>query len=404
MIKKILLSSFILLSFHSFAQEGTASPYSFYGIGNVKFQGTVENKSMGGLGILPDSIHINLQNPASLSALKLTTFGVAGTYNTVKLENQYVAEKARRTTLDYLVVAFPAGKLGLSLGLMPYSAVGYKIKKTTDVSTSLYSGSGGLNKAFVAAGYKLMPKLSVGIDVGVNFGKIERLSQVVYVNAQNGIGETNTSQVSGISLNAGLIYKSKFKNYDVISSFTLSPSTNLVSKNTSVLTTIPSTTVGSRERIVADSKIKIPSKLAFGAGLGEIKKWFVGFESTFQGSNDQENIEGSKVSYENATRISLGGYYTPNYNSFSNYFNKVTYRAGFRYENTGLVINEKSINDTAFTLGLGLPVGVGSSNINIGMELGKKGTTNAGLIQENYMNISVGLSFNERWFVKRKFD
>ncbi len=154
-----------------------------------------------------------------------------------------------------------------------------------------------------------------------------------------------------------MIYKSKFKNYDVISSFTLSPSTNLVSKNTSVLTTIPSTTVGSRERIVADSKIKIPSKLAFGAGLGEIKKWFVGFESTFQGSNDQENIEGSKVSYENATRISLGGYYTPNYNSFSNYFNKVTYRAGFRYENTGLVINEKSINDTAFTLGLGLPVG-----------------------------------------------
>ena len=58
MIKKILLSGFILLSLHSFAQEGTASPYSYYGIGVVKFQGTVENKSMGGLGILPDSIHI----------------------------------------------------------------------------------------------------------------------------------------------------------------------------------------------------------------------------------------------------------------------------------------------------------------------------------------------------------
>ena len=130
MIKKILLSSFILLSLHSFAQEGTASPYSFYGIGNIKFQGTVENKSMGGLGILPDSIHVNLQNPASLSALKLTSFGVAGTYNKESLNSASSSEKARRTSLDYLLMAFPLRKLGLTVGLMPYSSVGYKLEKT----------------------------------------------------------------------------------------------------------------------------------------------------------------------------------------------------------------------------------------------------------------------------------
>ena len=64
----------------------------------------------------------------------------------------------------------------------------------------------------------------------------------------------------------------------------------------------------------------------------------------------------------------------------------------------------ESINDTALTLGLGLPVGGALSNINLGMEYGKRGTTNAGLIQENYLNISIGLSFNDKWFVKRKFD
>jgi hypothetical protein len=31
-----------------FAQEGTASPYSYYGIGDVRFKGTVENRSMAG--------------------------------------------------------------------------------------------------------------------------------------------------------------------------------------------------------------------------------------------------------------------------------------------------------------------------------------------------------------------
>ncbi|WP_395058788.1 hypothetical protein [Flavobacterium sp.] len=405
MIKKFLLSSFMLLSLHSFAQEGTASPYSYYGIGIVKFQGAVENKSMGGLGILPDSIHINLQNPASLSALKFTAFNVAGTYNTVKLKNENTAEKARRTTIDYLMMAFPAKKMGISFGLMPYSAVGYKIKKTTEFSTSLYSGNGGVNKVFVGAGYKIMPKLSIGADFGYNFGKIERMSQVD-IGVQNGTGEINTSEVSGISLNAGLIYKSKLNKYDFVSSFTLSPSTNLVSKNTSFQSTIPltSNSGGSKESIIADSKIKIPSKLAFGAGLGEIKKWFVGFESTFQGSSSFGNKYDPNVSFENATKLSLGGYYIPNFNSFSNYFNKVTYRAGLRYENTGLIVNTKSINDTALTLGLGLPVGGNVSSVNVGMEYGKRGTKNADLVQENYLNISIGLSFSDRWFVKRKYN
>jgi hypothetical protein len=406
MIKKFLLSSFILLSLHGFAQEGTASPYSYYGIGVLKFQGTVENKSMGGLGILPDSIHMNLQNPASLTALKLTSFGVGGTYNTVKLKNETTTEKARRTTLDYLAMAFPAGKLGLSLGLMPYSSVGYKIEKTTPSSISRYSGNGGVNKVFVGAGYRIMPKLSIGADLGYNFGKIERTSQVGYNDVQNGIVEVNSSEVSGVSINAGLTYKTKFKKNDLVSSLTLSPGTNLVSKNTSFLSTVPLTvnSGGSKETIIPDSKIKIPSKLAFGAGIGEIKKWFVGFETTFQGASSFGSKYDPKVSFENASKLSLGGYYIPNYNSFSNYFNKVTYRAGLRHENTGLVVNAKSINDTALTLGLGLPVGGTVSSLNIGMEYGKRGTTNAGNIQENYMNISIGLSFNDRWFVKRKYN
>ena len=303
-------------------------------------------------------------------------------------------------------MAFPAKKMAVSFGLMPYSSVGYKIEKITAFSTSRYSGRGGVNKVFVGAGYKIMPKLSVGLDLGYNFGRIERKSQVGINDVQNGIGEVRTSQVSGMSLNTGVIYKSKFKKYDFVSSFTLSPTTNLTSRNTEFLSTIPFTPTSgsSKESVIADSKIKIPSKLTFGAGLGEIRKWFVGFESTFQGSSSYGNIYDTNVTFESARKLTLGGYYTPDYNSFSNYYKKVTYRAGLRYENTGLVVNARSINDTALTLGLGLPVGGTVSSLNIGMEYGKRGTTNAELIQENYLNISIGLSFSDRWFVKRKFD
>ena len=91
-------------------------------------------------------------------------------------------------------------------------------------------------------------------------------------------------------------------------------------------------------------------------------------------------------------------------NSFTNYFSKVVYRGGFRYENTGLVLNNEAIKDYALTLGLGLPLGGTFSNINIGLEFGKRGTTNAGLVQENYTNLSIGLSFNDKWFKKAKYD
>ena len=78
MLKQTLLLLVALISLNAIAQEGTASPYSFYGIGELKFRGTVENKSMGGLSVYSDSIHLNLLNPASLGKLKLTTFTIGG--------------------------------------------------------------------------------------------------------------------------------------------------------------------------------------------------------------------------------------------------------------------------------------------------------------------------------------
>ena len=82
----------------------------------------------------------------------------------------------------------------------------------------------------------------------------------------------------------------------------------------------------------------------------------------------------------------------------------MTYRGGLRYEKTGLVINNESINDLAVTVGVGMPLSGTFSNVNFGIEVGKKGTTTAGLVQENYANVSVSLSINEQWFVKRKFN
>ncbi|MFD2433940.1 hypothetical protein ACFSO9_10550 [Mesonia maritima] len=61
MIKKLVVIAVLLCSVVGNAQEIISSPYSYFGIGLPKFKGTAENRMMGGLSILSDSIHVNLQ-------------------------------------------------------------------------------------------------------------------------------------------------------------------------------------------------------------------------------------------------------------------------------------------------------------------------------------------------------
>lgn len=413
MIKKIIVSFGLLFSLASVAQEGSASPYSFYGIGDARFKGATENRSMGGLTIMPDSIHMNLQNPATFASLKLTSFTVGGSFNVSNLKTRETTAKAQRTTIDYLAVAFPAGKLGVGFGLMPYTSVGYKINSFSDVEgvpDRSYSGKGGMNKVFFGAGYQITSKLSLGADFSYNFGSIETKS-LLSQDVQYGTREMNVSDLSGVSFNTGLVFTTKIKKYDFVTSLTYSPQSNLKSENERKIATLIGSSqseivVEEKEIEVADSNLKLPSKFAVGAGFGKKAEWFVGAEVTFQESSKFGNRYNdiTNVSYENATRYSLGGYFIPDYDSYTSYWKRVTYRAGFKYENTGLVVSDTPIKDYGMTMGLGLPVGGTISNINVGFEYGRKGTTHLGLVKETYANIFLSLSLNDRWFVKRKYE
>ncbi|HLA54463.1 MAG TPA: hypothetical protein VK623_00035 [Flavobacterium sp.] len=416
MIKKSLVSICLLLSLISFAQEGSSSPYSFYGLGDMRFKGTVENRSMGGLSVFPDSIHMNLQNPAFYPDLKRINFTLGATYATTKLKTNTQEENARRTTLDYLAIGIPMGKFGGGFGLMPYTSVGYKIQTFPNADTpegKKYTGTGGLNKAFIGGGYQITKSLSLGAEFGYYFGNIETNSIYFIEGVQYGTRELNQSAVGGGGFTAGISYKSKInKKLQVAASATFSPEASLKFANERNIATVQFYTSGQigviddEDIVVADTKIKMPSKLSFGGGIGEPTKWMVGTELTLQQSSDLGNRfnDINDVAFENAYKWSLGGYYVPNYNSFASYWKRITYRGGFKYEKTGLVINDKSIDDAGMTLGLSLPVSGNFSNINLGFEFGKRGTKDAGLVEENYMNFTIGLSLNDRWFVKKKYE
>ena len=415
MIKNSIVALCILFSTHLLAQEGTSSPYSIYGIGDIKFKGSVENRSMGGISVLPDSIHINIQNPAQLAGLKLSGLALGGTYANTKSLSEDQEGKSRRTSLDYMAIGLPLGKIGIGFGLIPFSSVGYKISKTTEASSQnsgsikKYNGIGGVNKVFLGFGYSLTKKINIGVNMQYNFGTIETTGLLYQTDIENGPRETNISKLSGVNFDIGATYQTKLKGkLSLFGSLIFTPESKLKLSNTLNIQTVPLLSSSGITEIESksNSTIKLPSKLALGAGFGEIKKWLLGTEVTFINnsvmSNRFNNITNS--SFENSIRYSLGGYFIPNYNSYATYYKRIVYRGGLRYENTGLVIENKSITDFAANVGLGLPLIGTFTNVNIGLEVGKRGTTYNNLVQENYFNISVGLSLSDKWFVKRKFD
>ncbi len=432
MIKKLVLVFIAVFAIHSYGQEGTASPYSFYGIGSLKFKGTVENRSMGGLSIYSDSIHINLRNPASYAGKNMATFNnesrpvkftVGGSHSSISLKSDSGTDNTSSSTFDYLALAVPMGKFGIGFGLLPYTSVGYKLESLNSNGgiENKFTGQGGLNKAFLGLGYQIMDGLSVGIDAQYNFGNIQNSTdQYTYDSdgapLQNLTRENNRSDLSGLNFNLGLSYKKMITDrLELSSGITYTPESNLVSKNQRFISTI-STITGAGSSLETDlealglleTDLVLPSRFSIGAGVGNPRKWFVGAEYTSQKTSDFSNeLYSSNIiptTYEDASTFSLGGFYIPQYNSYTSFFKRAVYRAGVRYEKTGLNINNESINEFGISFGVGLPVGNLLSNVNLGFELGKRGTTKSSLIQEDFVNFRISLSLNDRWFQKRKYD
>ena len=443
MTKRLLLVLITIFAINANAQQGTASPYSYFGIGSLKFRGTVENQSMGGLSIYTDSIHINLRNPASYGGLNLSSlndearfvkFAVGASHNSTNLKTNQSSDKVSSTTFDYLALSFPVGKLGFGFGILPYTSVGYKLENRRDNGDldNRFSGEGGVNKVFLGVGYQLTNELSIGVNADYNFGKIENTAiEFRYDNEGDPLDyqsrQQDQSELSGLSFNLGLNYKKMLtEKLELVAGLTYSPESNLVSINEREFATVFVTDNGQEvERDVIDgtpeleenglkeTDLTLPSRLSFGAGIGERRKWFVGAEYVAQNTADFSNplLDNTNISttFENASTLSLGGFYIPNYNSLTSYFKRVVYRGGIRFENTGLKVNNESIKEFGMSFGVGLPVGRSLfgrviSNANLGFEIGKRGTTNSNLVQENFVNFQISLSLNDRWFQKRKYD
>tara|TARA_B110000902_G_scaffold30783_1_gene33078 strand:+ start:453 stop:1757 length:1305 start_codon:yes stop_codon:yes gene_type:complete len=423
-----------LISINSFSQ-GSASPYSFYGIGSLNFNGTTENRAMGRLSMVTDSIHMNFRNPASFTGNDLKAFNNEGRLvkftvsvgnSDINFKTQNASAKSTTTSFDYLGMSVPMGKFGMGFGLIPHSSVGYKLESLDDddLIKYKYSGKGGLNKVLLGLAYQFSESLALGMNFDYNFGNIQNNGvEFLYDDNSEPLDyhsrEANRSDLSGFSYNLGITFKPMLTDLiQLHSAFTYSPDYNLNSDNSRTFSSIVINSNSGEEYPIneinvdleslglKETNLSMPSKTSIGLGIGKIKKWFIGTEYTFVNTSvfksDLINIDNS--SYEDGSTISFGGYFIPEFSSFNNLLKRIVYRSGIYFEKTGLIINDQSISEVGMTFGVGIPVGNMFSNLNLALEVGKRGTTDANLVEEKFANLKMSLSLNDRWFVKRKYN
>ncbi|MDB4016113.1 hypothetical protein N9483_07125 [Flavobacteriaceae bacterium] len=418
-MKYIYLIIFLAGSPFIFAQSNTSSPYSIGGLGEIAFKGNAINRLMGGLDIVSDSLHANLNNPASLGDLKLVTYGLGLNYKSTKLSSSASNESVTSASIDYLVVAIPTKKFTFGFGILPATSVGYRLQSVIegdDINNVVNrnEGFGGLNQTFLSIGFKVFEFLNFGVSANYNFGRITNESSRQEQNIDFGTFFTKTSSLAGFNYRFATQLKipltSKVR-LDAMAYYV--PNNSLTATNETVYFTRSVTTqdLGDFENVdlaainLDETTISLGNQYSFGLGITKDKKWFVGGQYSRRNSADYVNnfISLDNITYANGSRLSFGGFYLPDYSSITSYWKRIVYRAGVRFEDTGVLFNNQPLKETGISFGVSLPM-AGFSNANIGLEFGKRGSQDNGLIQESYWNLIVGLSLNDIWFIKRKFN
>ena len=424
---RLKLIFFVLFIKFSFAQNSTASPYSLGGLGDVTFKGNVINRMMGGVSVFSDSIHANLNNPASLGELKLTTFSVGIHYKNTQITSSDSKDDSRTGSLDYIAVSIPTKFFSFSFGVIPYSSVGYRLQANDlsnqdEIVVSRYEGRGGTNKSFLTVGFKLLNFLSLGGTVNYNFGKISTQISNQNENIDYGTFLTSESSLSGLDYEIGSHMKLNLSKIFLESFFTFKPTNIINSRNKRVYFTrsLQSQNIGDiKELDLATSeldivKLKIGKSYKYGVSINKDKKWFIGTQYTFANSENFKNdfLRQENISYENANSVSFGGFFIPDYSSITDYWKRIVYRVGFRSENTGIKIDNNLLKETVYSIGGSFPMGgyysannvSGFSNLNIGFEFGSRGINSKSLVKETFWALRIGLSLNDLWFIKRKYN
>ncbi|HNW98646.1 MAG TPA: hypothetical protein PKK00_09590 [Bacteroidales bacterium] len=420
--KKFCFAFLLMLVFSAaMAQTHVSSPYTRFGLGDLLNNKYIRNTSMGGISFgYRNPTSVNYSNPASYTAFDTLSFVFETGLNSnfMQLESSTEKHLTNYTSLSYLVFGFPVTKWwGASIGLLPYSNVGYDILHedtldnigTTDYT---YEGNGGLNQFYFGNAFRIK-NLSIGFNASYIFGSLNKLGTVSFPDSIYFLSTkiVNSTRVNDLFLNYGMQYQKNIsKNVKMVTGFVYNANANLNAKQDLLIYRFLPSNDGAEDVVDtiiysegSKGTITIPQSIGAGVTFGINNKLLMGADYQFQNWKKFKSF-GESDSLLNSMQASFGLEYIPNLNSLTQKWKHARYRFGLRYNETYLQLHNTQLNETAVSFGIGIPMKRSKSTLNLGFELGQRGTTDNNLIRERFAKVVFSLSVHEYWFIKRRFD
>ncbi len=414
------------------AQITIQSPYSKFGLGNIKGSLLPQYKAMGGIstGVQKSSFfnNINMQNPATYANISLTSIDIGLSTAYRRLDNGKIGENNFNATLAHVAMAFPVTlKSAISIGILPYSELGYDFSNIATVGVGsqsknvkyIYRGEGGLSKAYIGYGTRFGNHFSVGANAEYLFGNLIQSKASEYPDEQGAsinLKNQDKNSVRGVAFSYGVQYDFKIaRKTSIVLGYSGSSQSKLKSKTSNYVTQYFNDASGNEMAAIDTLEVKenVPKNLKlpllhnFGVSVQKENKWLFGVDYRI-GKWSELIIAETNQNLQDTYGFSVGGQFTPDNTAISGYFKRVDYRFGFSYDKTYVQINKQNIKNTAITFGLGLPLSSYSRNTfykaNVAIELGKRGKVTNGLLSERYVNFTLGFTLNDKWFQRFKFD
>lgn len=398
------------MSLTSFSQSISSSPYSLYGVGSLYDSDFGEIPSIGSSGMaLPSSTFINNLNPASLGFMSQNhfMFDIGGKAIMTTYQSGSKSESRNNFQFSHIAFAFPVTKnSGFSASLRPYSSTTFKIsnlKLPIENSLDYYyltaTGSGGLNNFDLAYGYRFGKKLSLGATASVLFGSTNDNRSFLILNSITSIQKK--TNYSGLRATLGAQYKID-STLTIATTFKLP--TQIKASKVQTVQTVADEVVTTVESNVASDTDDYYMPLEMGIGISKRFKnnlnMTMDYEKSLWSNTSQSELYGDFV---NQDRFALGFTYSAKKN-IRKYWDRVQYATGVNFDTGYLEVDGKRVNNAAISFGLSLPIENTYSSLNISYSYGQKGRISDNLIKENYHKISLNLSLDGIWFVKRKIE
>jgi len=408
--KIVYTGLFVFATIVSFSQSISSSPYSLYGLGSLYDSDFGSIPSIGSSGIaLPSDHFINNLNPASLAFMNQNhfIFDVGGKAIVSIYENDSKKENRNNFQFSHIAFAFPiTPKSAFSVALKPYSSSTFKIsdlklpiQDSQETYTLNVAGSGGLNDFDVSYGYKINKKLALGISASFLFGNTT--DDRDYTISNSVVSIYKATNFNGVRPILGAQFK-------VDSTFALG--TNLKSPTKIRATKVQSVSIVSNsgtstiESNLQSNTDDYYMPLEIGVGFSKVFKNNLNltfdYEKGLWNTTNQSDLYGTFV---NQDKFALGFSYS-RLKQPRNYLDRIQYATGLNYDRGYLEVDNQRINNMSFSIGVSLPLENTFSALNISYSYGQKGKISDGLIKENYHKLSLNLSLDGIWFVKRKIE